>query len=423
MDNNANLPDTANAVVAPVAASSPQKKNSSQRRMEAHLDKKNAEVRNQRRKGLIERLNPGLAEAFEQYSSQQQQGASFDTMVPVTTRGLGFNVAQFYDEVTKNLPRIEGPPKATINQLYRVTHMQFARQMTLSVPRPKHTRAQRLPERPKISAFSTTRNGIHIADAITQYGSFANGTNNYSTYVPECKLKVVSTMTESEVHYEPHSPGTSGKQPRKEKTLPVDYTIDDPHFLTIFNLRNVVIAMSNPLTPIELRNAFISRSPIPGAVYENGLLTNPNEVIPHDFRTYYTRQFLRDLGDVESMMDQVSAHLPQMVCDVQVDGKGSELNLASSFTPTPMYINSGVFDYGENPDHGETYFFSTTAMGNLTRLRSYLNLMNEAPYVPGLRETFDSTFGIRDVNNAQHGMTEHWPTLAWNICPMRKRNA
>jgi len=164
-------------------------KPSSHRRMDNFLDKKNNDRYQQRRGRLAESLDMAMADAFEAYTAQDQQGTQTYTEIPVTTRGIGFLCLQLAQQAREHIPRVEQPPKADVNELYRYSLTQLGRQMSICEPGPTHTRSDAIPIREKVSAFSAHQNGVHVADAINQFGNFEYKDRKFTTYVPDLKIQ------------------------------------------------------------------------------------------------------------------------------------------------------------------------------------------------------------------------------------------
>lgn len=374
----------------------------------------------ERRARLDASLNPGLTLAFQQYMDQQQQGTSTSRVVPVTTRGIGFHVALFMADARKHIPRIELPPRANVHQLYRYSLMQTARQLVLAEPGPQHTLTPRMPRTPRVSAFSAHRNGTFLADAISQLGNFRYDNITHQTYIPELTLSIEGKKRVLQPIYPPTSPGATPSKrplltPENSVYTEVDhvYSIPDPYHITIFNLRDAVVQLSNPECPVELRRRFIERNPIPGSVFSQDLLMNPDEVMPCAYFEYIRQTFGDDIADCHSLFDQMAAVNPACVGNVTMDGRGSELNLVTVRTPPGQEFR---VDGDDIVCEGQSHMYAGFMMSNVNRLRSCVNLMTEVPLL-SCRTFVDSSFAFRDPSLAIHSFVEQWPTLAWNVSP------
>lgn len=392
-------------------------KPSADRRQIAFKERKNNAVFQERRKKLEASLFPDLSELYGQYLSQNQTGNSVDKVVLTTTRGIGFHswFAVYY--ANQFVPRIDQPVGANVHQLYRYSLMQLARQVQLCEPGPQHTRAVRAPIRDRVSAFKASRNFVFLADAINQVGKFVHDGVNYTCVIKDEFLECASQSEEVEVIYNPQSPDPSpSKRPALMPTIKKSISrLLDPYFLTIFTLRDVVVALSDPDTPLVLRQTFISKNPVPGCIFENFLLTNANQIMPSDYVRYVRQTFQQDVVACERMMDQMNAVHPGSVAHVAMDGKGNELNLCTVRSD----CSSEFSLHGEISNEFESYMFATVQLSNVNRLRSFVNLMNEAP-THSMKDVLPDEYFVRSFGNAVHSTTEVWSNLAWNVSPFSR---
>ncbi|KAK6616800.1 hypothetical protein RUM43_015043 [Polyplax serrata] len=57
--------------------------------------------------------------------------------------------------------------------------------------------------------------------------------------------------------------------------------------LNVSNIREILLLLSDPITPLDVRNGFIDHCPIPGAQWINNLLMNADDIYPDNYD--YTR--------------------------------------------------------------------------------------------------------------------------------------
>lgn len=86
--------------------------------------------------------------------------------------------------------------------------------------------------------------------------------------------------------------------------------IPTPEGVRFSNLRKVVISLADPDTPIQYRQAFYERNCIPGAIWNDFVLCNPDEIIPHD---YGIDDLARDSIRITPWMTLVQKHVPRLV--------------------------------------------------------------------------------------------------------------
>lgn len=76
------------------------------------------------------------------------------------------------------------------------------------------------------------------------------------------------------------------------------------------SLRRTVVALADPATPERYRRRFIENNPIPGAIWNNHLLQNADEIMP----TNYTTDNLRDdIALLSPYLNKLQKHIPKMV--------------------------------------------------------------------------------------------------------------
>ena len=78
--------------------------------------------------------------------------------------------------------------------------------------------------------------------------------------------------------------------------------------VTFSNLRKTVVALSTAATPVEIRLRFYNNNPIPGAQWNNYILTNPNEIIPAD---YDVQNLSDDMDAIQPKIDFLAKKMPK----------------------------------------------------------------------------------------------------------------
>lgn len=327
--------------------------------------------------------------------------------MPVTTRGIGFHSHRLIVDAEKYLPSVDKPFSTTVHELYRFSLTQLARQLTLAEPGATHSRALAFTDltRPKVSAFSGHRNGLFLADAINQVGNFTYESIDYTCVVPNERFSYVIETIERPVAYNPVSPdhtmdsGPSAATPKKRpaNSTPTHGSLPSPYTLTIFNLRDAVLGLSNPDIPEHTRSEWIQRNPIPGARFNaNSLLTNPDEIMPYDFQRYINLQFTSDLNSCDALFNLLCASHPGSIGEVDMNGKGNELNLTAVNTNPKLVFN---LNSSVQTVEAESYMFATSRLPAVSCIRGYVNLMNEMPTMPSM-PIFSSSYGYRDPGAA-----------------------
>lgn len=84
-----------------------------------------------------------------------------------------------------------------------------------------------------------------------------------------------------------------------------------PESTCFSNLRETVVALSNPQTSVNVRRRYHENSAIPGAVWENHVLMNPNEIIPEDYN--FEEGLRNDIMIIMPYLSRLQKHAPKMV--------------------------------------------------------------------------------------------------------------
>jgi hypothetical protein len=307
----------------------------------------------------------------------------------------------------------------TVHALYRYTLMQFARQMTLVNPDHSHPVCELdIPSR--VGAIRCDSNFTLVADAINSCGNL-----NYEgvNYRPNMRKAIKNQVTYEEMEIDEHEPTYDGassplpgpSDPNKRpaltvRRLPVNRRYPNPYLVNIAELRDIVQLLANPGTPEAWRAAFIERNPIPGADYVNGILMNPDAIMPLNFGPYLQRQWMVDQGLVDNYFRLINVHAPHVLGKLNLDGKGSETMLTTVKSP-PMAITCDGF---VNTPLASMY--AVRPMSDLSRWRGYVSLMNEPSGLPHCEE-FNEGEAFRSVFLACHVIHEPWFRLVCDVSP------
>lgn len=148
-------------------------------------------------------------------------------------------------------------------------------------------------------------------------------------------------------------------------------------------LRATVEALANPAIPERYRRRFEENNPIPGAIWENHLLVNGDEIMPPNYTTDNLRD---DIALLSPYLNKLQKHVPKMVggtIDFKNTGK------LSSFVCNNM---SGLHNPPRRRDEAlDAYYRRAYPQGNIRnyssfvkltaadRLEGQLNLLGEMP--------------------------------------------
>ncbi|VDO19724.1 unnamed protein product [Heligmosomoides polygyrus] len=187
---------------------------------------------------------------------------------------------------------------------------------------------------PRLAATNCTVNTVYRVNPVSLLQTQLSLSHAGIEYLPHIPSTPPLTPGEPE---EPPSgaeeiAGTSRKR-RRESAPPTSAPeeprfVPDPFTVTIRNLRQNVEALSNVATPVRIRRYFHLWNPIPGAIWADDLLTNPDEICPDG---YMAREDLwdRDIYLYNNFYSAVSKRFESVVSAVNLTGVGDRRSLTS----------------------------------------------------------------------------------------------
>ncbi|CAH0721912.1 unnamed protein product, partial [Brenthis ino] len=142
-----------------------------------------------------------------------------------------------------------------------------------------------------------------------------------------------------------------------------------PETVLYSNLRETVVALANPHTPERTRTYFEQHNPIPGAIFENHVLQNPDEIMPDD---YGLEELQREIRVIQPFLIKLQKHVPKLVSgvlDFKSTGKPSLFisNEMENLRIPNRARNQDIQDWyrnspgGEGGTRGVKYFVQTSA--------------------------------------------------------------
>ncbi|GLV38133.1 hypothetical protein CBL_10100 [Carabus blaptoides fortunei] len=127
-----------------------------------------------------------------------------------------------------------------------------------------------------------------------------------------------------------------------------------PIEITINNLRDIVVLLSDPNTGLEVRQAYVNLNSIPAVKFndeQNPILVNPDDIMPADYGINTIRQ---DFQKIKALLAIVGRKLPKMVGSVTFDEKGNPGQLLS----TEIYRDSPrIVSFVEFNDNNGAWFY------------------------------------------------------------------
>lgn len=229
-----------------------------------------------------------------------KEAALLETNVPlqITTRQLGFGLSKMLNtaNVDEKLARMANQDRGTINQYYHIW---------LSLAETK--------------LFKTS---IRVSEAIDQIEELPTFKHNAEFQNISTSAVLVSEPIATFVN-------TIGIFKDTTETLftsmPEDYLsrgvfVPLPENVRISNLRETALSLANPATAKAARIHFENHSPIPGSIWNNHILQNPNDIIGDVY----------DADELEADLTAVAPHLERLFekypkCTGKIDWKNLRL--------------------------------------------------------------------------------------------------
>lgn len=187
------------------------------------------------------------------FPNRDRQGESVCLTLSVTTRGIGFHLSRFVFLCGYNRT-----PKLNIYATYRAFLGLFEIKL-----KPNWLCTRIKPSETYRSSFVRTNPNLTSPIVIS---------------VPEQIKRIINAVGNITIGQR-----TFVMAVAKERLHENGKLIPEPQNLLISNLRRTVEALSDPETPLQRREHFEQNCPIPGAVWDNHLLANADEIIPPNY--------------------------------------------------------------------------------------------------------------------------------------------
>jgi hypothetical protein len=280
--------------------------------------------------------------------------------VPVTTRTLGFCAAQIYFQSGAQ----QNPVYCNIYAFYRVNLALFEARlynirMIQEAPIQHPEEVYEMPTRPDFMQICQTVNAYpdQVGRMIAAAGPISEGEGYFV-------------------------PALAANNIRNRKLIP-----QSEHIIWS-NLRDTVVALADPATPAQEREAFYQHNPIPGAIWrvENGthVLENADEIMPADYKM---ENLLDDIAEYRRMVAWMQKKLPKFVrtSNLNYTEKGDKsifisnaqenLRIADRREGEPL-----VEYYSRLKLEGNIYdFWSPRGVEKMEKLNGQMSLLGEIP--------------------------------------------
>lgn len=291
--------------------------------------------------------------------------------IPMTTRGIGIHTNNYYNLVTYAFDK---EPPCTIHQMYRVSLLQLdvriqcCQAASLFPFDPDTDVTYPLPYFNEFTDTSIVQENFQIlAKAISSVGNFTENGISYQPYVPHMNDRHIYSTAEN---------GDDDTEFDDNRQI-----VPDPYLVTIQNLRSVVLALAIPNTTHRIRRHFVHRNPLPGAVFINDVLTNPDAIMPE------TYDFKAASEDVLAFLKMMRSFSPKsnLIEPIQYQRAGHISILSSVHHPRNAFfsLDGMKLTYSE-----QSTVRAYQPAGELDHFDGCTNLMNEFPSILGRGSEF-----------------------------------
>lgn len=368
-------------------------KPSSKRRLEAFRLNKSKESQARIHKEAFDDTNISLDSLLLALNDLHLGTAKQVAEVPVTTRGVGFLTNDAHERAVAQVPR--AAQVCDVNTLYRVSLAQLQLQLNQSqehhiIPDPSMLEIphQDLSLDPSLcqEVRGMDQNFAVTADLINAAGVVEVHQQQFTPFIP-----ALEDEEEMEVNMTP-----SKKRKSVQKIV-----VPDPYTVTFNNLRDTVTALSDAATPVDIRMYFMNNNPIPGARFnDQGLLLNPNEVMPLGYQRFHLK---RDLRAAEAFFGILGSKMNTMLGKCSFSGRGTPSIMAGYYREQFQLTEGFVM----SPPHARVRTARPIETSYL--VRAAINLLGETPVV-GLRRN-PRQFAFREPVNQVEYIDIDWNGL------------
>lgn len=259
-----------------------------------------------------------------------------EAQVPCSTRAVGFVSQLVVDEAQVTAQRAVQNSGITPSQVYRVTLSQVAVQQHLaskkSVDLQDSNVAPHQPERFPLDVaqevLSTKKTFGVLAHVVNSFGLVKQGARTMRSYVPphpEIDIPI---------------PCPTSSDGERRVAVPRRVVLPNPFRVTVQNLRQTVLALSDPEVPQQVRQYFRMNNPIPGAIWNNDLLVNPDDLCADNY--FVSDMFRTDVDRFRRFISAAGSKLGRLFSDCRFDGTASSDMLVSAGVPTGCRISDNI---------------------------------------------------------------------------------
>lgn len=338
--------------------------------------------------------------------SLRMRESHVEAEIPATTRGIGFAVHTAFETATSLAPPAAAAAEVDMHCAYRVAllHHQVQQQQANLVvrDRPKAgielpaIQHEELPQDVVIAVKSVTETFSNVATIIESFGRIKFNNKTFRTYQPPHLSEIIDE--------EPRVQAIRGGRQRRAAANAVNLLMPNPYAITITSLRNVVNALADDFVPLAQRNYFIARNPIPGAMFNNGILQNPDDIIQDN---YIENELYRiDLRRWRSFIGSCQRRMATLIRPVSLSGEAN----VGALTTIPVPPHARIAGYNVQPP-GAYHVCSFESLTQQQLILGGYSLTGENPEEePGV-QIERSGFGAREPSFQALEMEFQWQAV------------
>jgi hypothetical protein len=222
---------------------------------------------------------------------------------------------------------------------------------------------------------------IQHADEVPTRPEFQQVTQTVNAYPDQvgCVLQAVAPVTEGGEYF---VPALAAEHLTRNGVL-----IPQSERVVLSNLREIVMALADPATQAQVREAFYQHNPVPGAVWKvvNGahILINPDEIMPQN---YGVNELRDDIDDYSRMFVWIQKKLPKFLRTKRIRNveKGDKSifvsNAQENLRLRDRREGQPLHDYYQELKlEGNIYDFWSPRDVKMEQLDGQMNLLGELP--------------------------------------------
>lgn len=354
---------------------------------------------------LDQNLFSNLSTITARLQSFSHEPQAVNATLSQTTRGIGFATARASTWAATIKPQLNIDP----NVIYRCSLAQHHYIMTKGTDHGTTYRPsapnQDFQTEPFLGFSQVIENAQNaktfnvISAVLSNFGKVTVNREQYVGFTPPNSVAVLIQPNQSEPCKKKRSVQSVGSDSIEVRCH--DFPLN-PYVVTLRTLRSTVVALSNPETPLIWRQRFIERNPIPGAIYEDGLLMNPDEVMPNNYTQGHMAQDFRRFAAWRDILSKNASHR-DVFSTVGLSGS----SCISTFAV--QYMQARISNYEVVLEAQE--FYATKPLSGVQFVAGSLGLVGEIPDSEYRKPDELQTYGARRRQSAIQAMDLYWDNI------------